>query len=93
MSGISSLVTKNKISIQFNVAVTGIQINEGIKSLEVGETNYYNNSWQCYRQKCYMEIKWWTAVNEVGKVVAKRYGTVDIVATSSKRKTSTIKNI
>ena len=58
MSGISSLVTKNKISIQFNVAVTGIQINEGIKSLEVGETNYYNNSWQCYRQKCYMEINW-----------------------------------
>lgn len=44
MLGISSLVTKNKISIQFNVAVTGIQINEGIKSLEVGETNYYNNS-------------------------------------------------
>ena len=40
-----------------------------------------------------MEIKWWTAVNEVGKVVAKRYGTVDIVATSSKGKTSTIKNI
>ena len=79
-----------------NVAVTGIYINEKIESLEVGQSKILtatiepgdatdkNIIWKSSDESI-------ATVSTTGEVVAKRYGTVDIMATSSNGKTCTIK--
>lgn len=78
------------------VDVTGIKINEKIESLEVGEskaltaTITHNNAtdkniiWKSSDEKI-------ATVSEAGVIIAKAAGTVEITATSSNQKTSTVK--
>lgn len=85
--------TKTKSS---NIDVTKIQINEDIGSLEVGESKILtatitpsnatnkNITWKS-SDKSIAEI------SITGELTAKKHGTVDITATSSNGKTSTIK--
>lgn len=93
----STTTTKTQTTtVHANVAVTGIQINENIKSLEVGENKLLtatitpsnatdkNITWKSSDESI-------ATISSSGEVVAKKAGTVDITATSSNGKTSTVK--
>ena len=93
----STTTTKTQTTtVPANVAVTGIQINENIKSLEVGENKLLtatitpsnatdkNITWKSSNESI-------ATISSSGEVVAKKAGTVDITATSSNGKTSTVK--
>lgn len=93
----STTTTKTQTTtVPANVAVTGIQINENIKSLEVGESKLLtatitpsnatdkNITWKSSNESV-------ATISSSGEVVAKKAGTVDITATSSNGKTSTVK--
>lgn len=93
----STTTTKTQTNtVPANVAVTGIQINENIKSLEVGESKLLtatitpsnatdkNITWKSSNESV-------ATISSSGEVVAKKAGTVDITATSSNGKTSTVK--
>lgn len=93
----STTTTKTQTTtVPANVAVTGIQINENIKSLEVGENKLLtatitpsnatdkNITWKSSDESI-------ATISSSGEVVAKKAGTVDITATSSNGKTSTVK--
>lgn len=93
----STTTTKTQTTtVPANVAVTGIQINENIKSLEVGESKLLtatitpsnatdkNITWKSSNESV-------ATISSSGEVVAKKVGTVDITATSSNGKTSTVK--
>lgn len=78
------------------VSVTGIQINEKIDSMELGKSKVLtatitpsnatdkNISWKSSNENV-------ATISSLGEVVAKQPGTVNITATSSNGKTSTIK--
>ena len=93
----STTTTKTQTTtVPANVAVTGIQINENIKSLEVGENKLLtatitpsnvtdkNITWKSSNESI-------ATISSSGEVVAKKAGIVDITATSSNGKTSTVK--
>lgn len=93
----STTTTKTQTTtVPANVAVTGIQINENIKSLEVGESKLLtatitpsnatdkNITWKSSNESI-------ATISYSVEVVAKKAGTVDITATSSNGKTSTVK--
>lgn len=93
----STTTTKTQTTtVPANVDVTGIQINENIKSLEVGESKVLtatitpsnatdkNITWKSSNESI-------ATISSSGEVVAKKAGTVDITATSSNGKTSTVK--
>lgn len=93
----STTTTKTQTTtVPANVAVTGIQINENIKSLKVGENKLLtatitpsnatdkNITWKSSNESI-------ATISSSGEVVAKKAGTVDITATSSNGKTSTVK--
>lgn len=93
----STTTTKTQTTtVPANVAVTGIQINENIKNLEVGESKLLtatitpsnatdkNITWKSSDESV-------ATISSGGEVVAKKAGTVDITATSSNGKTSTVK--
>ena len=88
--------TKETIAKPSDIEVTKVEINASTKSIEVGESkiltatilpsNATNKkiSWESSDESIAM-------INEEGKLVAKGAGTVDITATMSNGKTSTIK--
>lgn len=93
----STTTTKTQATtVPANVAVTEIQINENIKNLEVGESKLLtatiipsnatdkNITWKSSNESI-------ATISSSGEVVAKSVGTVDITATSSNGKTSTVK--
>lgn len=95
-SSSSSSKTTTTTTVLSTIDVTGIQINESINSIEVGESQKLtatitpndatdkNITWKSSDESI-------ATVSTTGEVVAKKYGTVDITATSSNGKTSTIK--
>lgn len=93
----STTTTKTQTTtVPANVAVTEIQINEKIKNLEVGESKLLtatitpsnatdkNITWKSSDESV-------ATISSSGEVVAKKAGTVDITATNSNGKTSTVK--
>lgn len=93
----STTTTKTQTTtVPTNVAVTGIQINENIKSIEVGESKLLtatitpsnatdkNITWKSSNESI-------ATISSSGEAVAKKAGTVDITATSPNGKTSTVK--
>lgn len=95
-SSSSSSSKTTTITVPVTIDVTGIQINESINSIEVGKSKILtatitpsnatnkNITWKSSDENI-------ATVSTTGEVVAKKYGTVDITATSSNGKTSTIK--
>ena len=93
----STTTTKTQTTtVPANVAVTGIQINENIKSLEVGESKLLtatitpsnatdkNITWKSSNESV-------ATISSSGEKKKKKVGTVDITATSSNGKSSTLK--
>lgn len=93
----STTTTKTQTTtVPANVAITEIQINENIKSLEVGENKLLtatitpsnatdkNITWKSSDESV-------ATISSGGEVVAKSVGTVDITVTSSNGKTNTVK--
>ena len=78
------------------IDVTEIQINENVENLEVGKSKNLTVT-IAPSDATDKKIIWKSSdesiatVSETGEVVAKKYGTVEITATSSNGKTSTIK--
>lgn len=88
--------TKITTTVPSTITVTGIQINENIESMKVGEsktlsatiipTNATDKSiiWKSSNENI-------ATVSTTGKIIAQKFGTVEITATSSNGKKSTIK--
>ena len=95
-SSSSSLSTKSTSTVPTTIVVTNIKINENVKSMKEGESQKLtatitpndatdkNITWKSSDKSI-------ATVSTTGEVIAKKYGTVDITATSSNGKTSTIK--
>lgn len=93
-SSSSSKATTN--TVPATIDVTGIQINESINSIEVGKSKILtatitpsnatdkNITWKSSDERI-------ATISLSGEIVAKKSGTVDIIAISSNGKTSTIK--
>ncbi len=75
-SSSSASSAKTTSPVPTTIAVTDIKINENVTSMEEGENK---------------KLTTITTVSTTGEVTAKKYGTVDITATSTNGKTSTIK--
>ena len=92
----TSTSIKTTTTTPTTIDVTEIQINENIASLEVGESKNLTAT-ITPSDATDKKIIWKSSdeniatVSETGEVVAKKYGTVEITATSSNGKTSTIK--
>lgn len=92
----SSSSTKTTSTVPSKIVVTDIKINENVTSMKEGESQKLtatitpndatdrNITWKSSNESI-------ATVSTTGEVVAKKYGTVDITATSSNGKTSTIK--
>lgn len=95
-SSSSSSSTKTTSTVPTTIVVTDIKINENATSMKEGESQKLtakitpddatdkNITWKSSDESI-------ATVSKTGEVVAKKYGTVDITATSSNGKTSTIK--
>ena len=95
-SSSSSSSTKPTSTIPTTIAVTNIKINENVKNMKEGESQKLtatvtpdnatdkNITWKSSDESI-------ATVSTTGEVTAKKYGTVDISATSTNGKTSTIK--
>lgn len=95
-SSSSSSSTKTTSTVPTTIVVTDIKINENVTSMKEGESKKLtatitpndatdkNITWKSSDESI-------ATVSTTGEVVAKKYGTVDITATSSNGKTSTIK--
>lgn len=95
-SSYSSLGTKTTSTVPATVAVTDIKINENVTNMEEGESKKLtttitpdnatdkNITWKSSDESI-------ATVSTTGEVTAKKYGKVDITATSANGKTSTIK--
>ncbi len=95
-SSSSTSSTKETSTVLTTIVVTDIKINENVTSMKEGESqkltatitpndaNDKNITWKSSDESI-------ATVSTTGEVVAKKYGTVDIMATSSNGKTSTIK--
>ena len=95
-SSSSSLGTKTTSTVPATVAVTDIKINENVTNMEEGESKKLtttitpdnatdkNITWKSSDESI-------ATVSTTGEVTAKKYGKVDITATSANGKTSTIK--
>lgn len=88
--------TQTTTTVPSTVAVTGIQINENIESLEVGKSKIITAT-ITPSNATDKSITWKSSdesiatVNTSGEITAKKSGTVNITASSSNGKTSTIK--
>ena len=88
--------TQTTTTVPSTVAVTGIQINENIESLEVGKSKIITAT-IIPSNATDKSITWKSSdesiatVNTSGEITAKKSGTVNITASSSNGKTSTIK--
>ena len=92
----SSANTKTTVTTPTTIEATGIKINENIEKLEVGENkiltatiipdNATNKSitWKSSNESI-------ASISTTGELIAKKQGTVDITATSSNGKESTLK--
>ena len=95
-SSSSKSSTKTISTVPNTIAVTDIKINENVTSMKEGESQKLtatitpddatdkNITWKSSDESI-------ATVSTTGEVIAKKYGTVDITATSSNGKTSTIK--
>ena len=95
-SSSSSSSTKTASTVPTAIAVTDIKINENVTNMEEGESKKLtttitpdnatdkNITWKSSDESI-------ATVSTTGEVTAKKYGTVDITATSDNGKTSTIK--
>lgn len=95
-SSSSSSSTKTTSTVPTTIVVTDIKINENVTSMKEGESKKLtatitpndatdkNIAWKSSDESI-------ATVSTTGEVVAKKYGTVDITATSSNGKISTIK--
>ena len=95
-SSSSSSSTKTTSTVPTTIAVTDIKINENVTNMEEGENKKLttiitpdnatdkNITWKSSDESI-------ATVSTTGEVTAKKYGTVDITATSTNGKTSTIK--
>lgn len=95
-SSSSSSSTKPTSTIPTTIAVTNIKINENVKNMKEGESQKLtatvtpdnatnkNITWKSSDESI-------ATVSTTGEVTAKKYGTVNITATSANGKTSTIK--
>lgn len=95
-SSSSSSSTKTTSTVPTTIAVTDIKINENVTNMEEGESKKLtttitpdnatdkNITWKSSDESI-------ATVSTTGEVTAKKYGTVDITATSANGKTSTIK--
>ena len=95
-SSSSSSSTKTTSTVPTAIAVTDIKINENVTNMEEGESKKLtttitpdnatdkNITWKSSDESI-------ATVSTTGEVTAKKYGTVDITATSANGKTSTIK--
>ncbi len=95
-SSSSSSNTKTTSTVSTTIAVTDIKINENVTNMEEGESKKLtttitpdnatdkNITWKSSDESI-------ATVSTTGEVTAKKYGTVDITATSANGKTSTIK--
>ena len=95
-SSSSSSSTKTASTVPTAIAVTDIKINENVTNMEEGENKKLttiitpdnatdkNITWKSSDESI-------ATVSTTGEVTAKKYGTVDITATSTNGKTSTIK--
>lgn len=95
-SNSQSSSTQTTTTVPSTVAVTGIQINENIESLEVGKSKIITAK-ITPSNATDKSITWKSSdesiatVNTSGEITAKKSGTVNITASSSNGKTSTIK--
>ena len=95
-SNFQSSSTQTTTTVPSTVAVTGIQINENIESLEVGKSKIITAT-ITPSNATDKSITWKSSdesiatVNTSGEITAKKSGTVNITASSSNGKTSTIK--
>lgn len=92
----SSTSTKTTSTVPTTIVVTDIKINENVTIMKEGESQKLtatispddatdkNITWESSDESI-------ATVSATGEVIAKKYGTVDITATSSNGKTSTIK--
>lgn len=92
----SSSSTKTTSTVPTTIVVTDIKINENVTSMKEGESQKLtatitpddatdkNITWKSSDESI-------ATVSALGEVIAKKYGTVDITATSSNGKISTIK--
>lgn len=95
-SSSSSSSTKTTSTVPTTIAVTDIKINENVTNMEEGKSKKLtatitpnnatdkNITWKSSDESI-------ATVSTTGEVTAKKYGTVDITATSGNGKTSTIK--
>ena len=95
-SSSSSSNTKTTSTVPTTIAVTDIKINENVTNMKEGESKKLtttitpdnatdkNITWKSSDESI-------ATVSTTGEVTAKKYGTVDITATSTNGKTSTIK--
>ena len=95
-SSSSSSSAKTTSTVPTTIAVTDIKINENVTNMEEGENKKLttiitpdnatdkNITWKSSDESI-------ATVSTTGEVTAKKYGTVDITATSTNGKTSTIK--
>lgn len=95
-SSSSSSSTKTTSTVPTTIAVTDIKINENVTNMKEGESKKLtttitpdnatdkNITWKSSDESI-------ATVSTTGEVTAKKYGTVDITATSTNGKTSTIK--
>lgn len=95
-SNFQSSSTQTTTTVPSTVAVTGIQINENIESIEVGKSKIITAT-ITPSNATDKSITWKSSdesiatVNTSGEITAKKSGTVNITASSSNGKTSTIK--
>ncbi len=95
-SSSSSSSTKTTSTVPTAIAVIDIKINENVTNMEEGESKKLTTT-ITPDNATDKNIMWKSSdesiatVNTTGEVTAKKYGTVDITATSANGKTSTIK--